>query len=184
MRNPLARSMVASAILPLALFGLAGLIVCTALASPSLQPPKDGSIRRCRLAVFVNDPDPAGLYLRRAPAADAPIVTTIVDGDAMLDVTGSSGKWLRVERVRAADGTVQFEGEAWTFGPLTGVRAKRSMALHAAPRQTSAVSATMPADQIGAVQECDDRWVRVRLGNSVGWMGPDTHCGNSVTDCV
>ncbi len=184
MHSTIARTTVASAILQVALCGFAGLMVCTALASPPSQQPKAESIRRCRLAVFVNDPDPAGLNLRRAPAADAPIVTNIVDGDAMLDVTGSSGKWLRVVRVRGADGTVEFEGEAWTFGPLTGVRAKRSMALHAAPQQTSAVSATMPAEQIGAVQECDDMWVRVRLGRSDGWMGPHTYCGNSVTTCV
>jgi len=160
------------------------MIVCTALASPPAKPPAVESVRPCRLAVFVNDPDPAGLNLRREPGSEGQIVNTVVDGDAMLDVTGSRGKWLRVERVRGADGTVQFEGEAWAFGPLTAVRAKRTVALHAAAQQTSSTTATMPAEQIGAVQACDAMWVRVRHGKSSGWMAPDAHCGNAVTDCV
>jgi len=164
--------------------GFAVLMLCTALATSAAQPPTDKSIRRCRLAVFVNDTDPAGLNLRRSPGTESQIVTTIADGDAMLDVTGSSGKWLRVERARGADGTVQFEGVAWTFGPLTAVRANRPVALYAGPGQTGSGITTMPADQIGEVQECDGMWVRVRYGKSGGWMAPGAHCGNSVTGCV
>lgn len=102
----------------------------------------------------------------------------------MLDVTGSFGKWLRVERVRGVDGTAQFEGEAWVFGPLTGVRANRTLDLLAAPQQTSPVVARMPAEQTGVVQACDAMWVRVRHGKADGWMAPGAYCGNAVTTCV
>jgi len=184
MHCTLARTKIVSAMLQVVISGCAGLMVFAALASPPAQPPQRESVHCCRVAVFVNDPDPAGLNLRRAPGTESQIATTIVDGDAMLDVTGSSGKWLRVERVRGADGTVQFVGEAWIFGPLTAVRANRALALHAAPRQTSAVVTTMQADQVGAVEECDAKWVRVRHGKSDGWMAPGDQCGNSVTTCV
>ena len=163
---------------------VAGLMACSALASPPVQPTKVESARSCYLAVYVNDPDPAGLNLRRAPGAESQIVATIVDGDAMLDVTGSSGKWLRVERARGVDGTVQFKGEAWVFGPLTAVRANRALTLRVAPELDSPVITSMAADDFGAVQACDAKWVRVRFGKSDGWMPPGAHCGNSVTGCV
>lgn len=184
MQRPTNRTTMTSVKLQVALIGFAGLLVSSALASPSGGQPNSETARRCRLAVFVNDPDPSGLNLRGAAGSESRIVATIVDGDAMLDVTGSSGKWLRIERVRGADGTVHFEGEAWVFGPLTGVRAKRTLRLLAAPRQTSPVVASMPAEQTGAVQECDAMWVRVLHGKAGGWMAPGAHCGNSVTTCV
>ena len=169
---------------PVAIVLLAGLTICTAFASPHAQPPSSESVRGCRVTVFVNDPDPGGLNLRRAPDAESQIVTAIADGDAMLDVIGSSGKWLRVARVRGADGKVQFEGEAWAFAPLTAVRADRAVGLYAAPRQPGPVITTMPADAVGVIQACDAKWVRVRYGKSDGWMAPGSHCGNSVTTCV
>lgn len=173
-----------SAIVQTFISGVAGLMAFTALASPPVRPAKAASAHGCHLAVFVNDPDPAGLNLRRAPGTESHIVATIVDGDAMLDVTGSSGKWLRVERARGADGTVQFKGEAWVFGPLTAVRANRAVALQAAPQLTSPVVTFMAAEDSGAVQACDATWVRVRYGKSDGWIPPGAHCGNSVTGCV
>ena len=184
MRDPKAMTAASQALRRVALRGCTGLMGVAVLATTHAMPTEGEPVRPCRLAVFVNDPDPSGLNLRSAAATESRIVTTIVDGDAMVDVTGSSGKWLRVERVRGADGTVQFEGKAWIFGPLTGVRATRALDLHAAAQQTSAVVATMPADQIGAVQECDGAWVRVRNGKGSGWMAPGSHCGNSVTGCV
>lgn len=184
MRCTLARIRIVSALVQITISGFSGLVVCAALAAPPVQPVKDALVRRCHLAVFVNDRDPAGLNLRRGPGTDSEIVATIVDADAMLDVTGSSGKWLRVERVRGADGTVQFKGDAWVFGPLTAVRAKRALALQVTPQLTSPVVTIMPAEDFGAVQECDAMWVRVRHGKSDGWMPPGAHCGNSVTTCV
>jgi SH3-like domain-containing protein len=183
MHFPLDRTTLMKAILQVALSGFAGLVVSPTLASPPEGRPLSGSVR-CRLAVFANDPDPAGLNLRSAAQTGSRVVATIVDRDAMLEVTGSSGKWLRVERVRGADGTVQFERAAWAFGPLTGVRANRTLDLLAAPQQTSPVVARMLAEQTGSVQACDAMWVRVRHGKAGGWMAPGAHCGNSVTTCV
>ena len=184
MHFPIDRTTVMKAILQVALSGFTGLVVSPALASPPEGQPLGEPVRRCRLAVFVNDPDPAGLNLRSAAGTESRVVATIVDRDAMLDVTGSFGKWLRVERVRGVDGTVQFEGEAWVFGPLTGVRANRTLHLLDAPQQTSPVVARMPAEQTGVVQACDAMWVRVRHGKAGGWMAPGAYCGNSVTTCV
>jgi SH3-like domain-containing protein len=178
------RTTIMKALLQVALSGFAGLVASAALASPPEGPPPGEPVRRCRLTVFANDPDPAGLNLRSAAGTGSQVVATIVDSDAMLDVTGSRGKWLRVERVRGADGTVQFEGEAWVFGPLTGVRANRTLDLLAAPQKTSPAVARMPAEQTGVVEACDAMWVRVRHGKAGGWMAPGAHCGNSVTTCV
>ena len=184
MHFPIGRTTVATALLQVSLSSFAGLILSPALASPPEGQVLGKPVQHCRLAVFVNDPDPAGLNLRSAPGTESRVLATIVDRDAMLDVTGSSGKWLRVERVRNADGTVQFEGEAWVFGPFTGVRSNRPLGLLAAPQQTSPVVARMPAERTGVVLACDAMWVRVRHGNTGGWMAPGAHCGNSVTTCV
>jgi len=183
LHRPRASSKVASAMVRPAVSGFVGLMACTALASPPEQPEGE-PVRGCRLEVFVNDPDPSGLNIRSAPGTKGRIVASIVDGDAMIEVTGSSGNWLRVQLVRGVDGTVHYKGQAWVFGPLTGVRAERTVVLRAAPQKTSPVVATMPAEQIGEVQACDARWVRVRNGRSAGWMAPGAHCGNSVTGCV
>ena len=184
MHHSIARTKSVSAVLPVAIGACALLMVFAVFASPPITTPAVAPIRPCHLAVYMNDADSARLNLRSKPGTAGKIVASIGDSDAMFDATGTRGKWLRIDRVRAADGAVLFEGVAWVFAPLTAVRADRASTLHATPQEKSSVVKTMPAEQVGKVQSCDGAWVKVRHGKAEGWMAPGTHCGNAVTGCV
>lgn len=74
MHFPIDRTTVKKAILQVALSSFVGLVVSPALASPAEGQPRGGPVRPCRLSVFVNDPDPAGLNLRSAAGTGSRVV--------------------------------------------------------------------------------------------------------------
>lgn len=142
------------------------------------------AIIACDIRVFPIDPDPKGTNVRSGPTADSRVAGVIASQDSELDVTGSSGKWLRISHAEGVDGTSFFSGEGWVFAGLMGVNSRSATKLHASPDPASPVVGSMAADEQGVVQACKGNWVQVQSKKIKGWMAPGTHCGNPVTTCV
>jgi SH3-like domain-containing protein len=138
----------------------------------------------CDIKVFPIDPDPKGSNIRSGPAGDTKVLGVIASDESELMVTGSMGKWLRINRAEGMDGTAFFEGEGWVFAALTGITARSATKLHASPDPASPVVGSMAADEQGTMQACSGKWVQVQTKKAKGWLAPYTHCGNPVTTCV
>ena len=138
----------------------------------------------CAATVYVNDPDPKGTNIRSAPTSKSNIVSTITDSDSELDITGSSGDWLRVRQIRSADGTATYKGEGWVFASLVAVRARGRAVLHATPETSGTVVVKLRDEEQLSVVSCRGDWLRVRYKTQTGWIAKNERCGNPVTTCV
>lgn len=138
-------------------------------------------VQACRVDVYASDPDPKGLNVRKGPGPEHAVAAVIADGDARFQVTGASGKWLRIRQASGPDGTVYFKGEGWVFASLTAVRAIKTQAGSAGP---GTPTLTILADEEAPVQSCEGQRVQVQIKKSTLWLAPGNHCGNPVTGCV
>jgi len=150
--------------------------VQTATAQPSVV--------TCAATVYVNDPDPNGTNVRSAPGAKSKVVATITDSDSELDITGSSGDWLRVRQVRSVDGKATFKGEGWVFASLVAVRARGSAVLRATPDAAGGIVEKLRDDDQLSLVSCRGDWLQVKHRTRTGWIGKNARCGNPVTSCV
>jgi SH3-like domain-containing protein len=141
-------------------------------------------VQACRVNVYASDPDTKGLNVRKGPGPEHAVLASISDSDARFDVTGASGKWLRIRQAAGPDGTVYFRGEGWVFASLTAVRAIKAQGLNAGPGKGSATAGRIAADEEGKVQSCEGEWLQVRVKNTTGWLAPGNHCANPVSGCV
>lgn len=141
------------------------------------------AVTPCDIKVFSVDTDPKGTNVRSGPGAEHGVLALIADQDSEMEVTGISGKWLRIRHAEGVGGKVFFKGEGWVFAGLMGVTARSKTVLHATPDVNGAVVGSMVADDSGVVSSCSGQWVQVQAKNIKGWMAPNTHCGNPVTTC-
>ena len=127
---------------------LIAIATCTALARPAVgqTPP----IVPCSGRVYTNDPDPKGTNIRNAPGTKGAVLKTLTDDDTQLEITGSSGDWLRIKQALRADGTLSFAGEGWVFAPLMAIRARGAATLRASDSEQSAPAGSMKHDQQAA----------------------------------
>lgn len=143
------------------------------------------AVQACHVNVYARDPDPKGLNIRKGPGSEHAVVAQIRDDDARFEVTGASGKWLRIRQAAGPDGTVYFKSEGWVYAPLTAVRAIKARGLGVSPAGGSGASiGKIAADEEAAVQSCEGEWVQVQTPKTTGWLPPGNHCGNPVTGCV
>jgi SH3-like domain-containing protein len=163
-------------------FILAACGVLTAAFFQSAAAQTAPQVQACRVNVYAKDPDPKGLNVRRGPGPEQAVAAVVTDGDARFEVTGASGKWLRIRQAAGPDGTVYFKGEGWVFASLTGVRAIKAQSLGAGPAGASA--GRIAADEEATVQSCEGERVQVQLKKTTGWLAAGNHCGNPVTGCV
>jgi SH3-like domain-containing protein len=142
------------------------------------------SVTPCNATAYLNDPDPKGTNVRRAANGKSTTLKRLTDGDTEIDITGSSGDWLRIKQARAAEGTVSFSGEGWVYAPLVAVRARGRATLRATDHKTSASVATIKDDEQLSVVACRGEWMRVKHNAVTGWIEKSQRCGNPVTTCV
>jgi SH3-like domain-containing protein len=142
-------------------------------------------VRECNVNVYAKDPDPRGLNVRQGPGSQHAVLALIHDSDARFEVTGSSGKWLRIRQAAGPDGTIYFNREGWIFSSLTAVRANKAQTLRANPGTTpDPAGGKIAADEEGSVQSCEGKQVQIQTKKTTGWLAPDNYCGNPVTGCV
>jgi len=132
-------------------------------------------VQACHVNVYAKDPDPKGLNVRRGPGSEQAVAAVITDSDARFEVTGASGKWLRIRQAAGPDGTVYFKGEGWVFASLTGVRAIKAQSL---------ATGKIAADEEATVQGCEGERVQIQVKKNTGWLAAGNYCANPVTGCV
>ncbi|MEP6781719.1 MAG: SH3 domain-containing protein [Gemmatimonadaceae bacterium] len=152
-------------------------------ASVAAQPGRSATTVMCSASAYTNDPDPKGTHVRSGADSKSAVVATIRDPDSQLDITGSSGDWLRVKNVRSVDGTVSFKGEGWMFASLTAVRARGAATLRATPEKSSAIAGRLHDDDQLTVVGCHGAWLRVKHKAITGWIEKSSRCSNPVTTC-
>mgnify|MGYP002622396997 CR=1 FL=1 len=113
-------------------------------------------IEACAITAWSTDPDPDGLNVRAAPAADAPVIGNLpaareVGGMRFateVSITGSQDGWLRISEGWVLDYIfdepidIVFSGEGWVSGRHLGLRLNYRH-LHAGPSADTAVVAKM-----------------------------------------
>jgi SH3-like domain-containing protein len=160
----------------IALFLLAGLV------EPGLVRAQQ-EVVVCNIKVFSRDPDPKGTNVRAGPGAEHRVVGVIADSDSQMEVTGASGKWLRIRSAEGVDGKSYFKGEGWVSAGLMAVTARYKVKLHSGPDKTSATIAILNMEEQVTMQSCKGKWIQVRWKEVIGWMEPGSYCGNPVTTC-
>lgn len=162
---------------------VARMAVCGAITSSPALSAQQPVVVACNTTVYPNDPDPKGTNIRKDANGKSAAITMIADSDSQVDVTGSSGEWLRIRQVRSVDGTVTFKGEGWVHAPLMAVRTKGVTTLRAAAESASAARGTVADDEQVSILGCRGEWLRVRHKLITGWILKASQCGNPVTTC-
>ena len=152
--------------------------------SVAAQPGKSATIAPCSATAYSNDPDPKGTHVRSRADSKSAIVATITDSDSQMDITGSSGDWLRVKNVHSVDGTVLLKGDGWIFATLTAVRAKGAATLRTTPYRSSAIAGKLRDDDQLTIVGCQGEWLRVKHKAITGWIEKSSRCSNPVTTCT
>ena len=149
----------------------------------------------CDLWVYVLDPDPQGVNVRRGPGKQFDAVAKLPHDEysLMVHVTGASGQWVRVsEAERMESGENVFKGAGWVYGPGLATQTKNysgldpeepRVKLHKEPSKRSAVVLRLPNEIEVTLTGCKGRWARVRHKNVEGWLDPDSQCYNTLTTC-
>lgn len=133
-----------------AVSGLAALLCLAPVAAAAAE------IEACTVSAWSTDPDPQGLNVRAAPAADAPVIGNLpaareVGGEHFateVSITGSKDGWLRISEGWVLDYIFDepidfvFRGEGWVSGRHIGLRLNHRH-LYAGPSADTAVVATM-----------------------------------------
>jgi len=166
----------------------------------------------CAISAWSADPDPAGLNVRAAPRADAPVVGRLppprrVGGETIaveLRIVAGENGWFLIDRAEFADygepnktGMV-FTGRGWVSGRLLSL-ALNGPALHARPAADAAKRATLVGEDadgnvygpdafaVERLHACRDTWVevegRLRGPNTRHRGWTDRTCSNQVTTC-
>ena len=127
---------------------LAGLAAVAAIAPAAAQ----NAGVPCQGRAFVIDPDPRGVNVRAAPAADARIVATLPKDkeETMVRLAAESGGWFRIdEAFRFSDGRI-VDVSGWVHGSRLGVGAREmdildngSLVLRAEPHAQAGTVATL-----------------------------------------
>ena len=170
-------------------------------------------VTRCQISGWSKDKDPAGLNVRAAPRADAPVIATLPperrqghhDTYAVeFRIIGSRDGWLLIEKAKIVDyengkgDRVIFAGPGWVSGGMVGFEINDAN-LRAAPSVDAKVIATlMDNSDPDGVTGPDGAAVDRVYGCEGGFADVDVHmprgqkyrgwaariCSNQVTTCV
>ncbi|TNE88171.1 MAG: SH3 domain-containing protein [Deltaproteobacteria bacterium] len=161
-------------------------------AAPEVVAPSPGA---CRTAAAVSDPDPNGLNVRAKPKGD---ILGTLPTETEVRVVESRDGWVRVTGAWfAGDDTREDWPEGWVHGSMltTWLKTPEDYGPDAKPFLRDAPSAEAEREPISweppptiKVLGCDGDFLHVELGfgdgtSSRGWLGDDTHCASTVTNC-
>lgn len=165
----------------------------------------------CAMSGWSNDKDPAGLNVRAAPSATAPVVATLPPAtkskgayDAEFDIIGSRNGWLLIQHARFVDydgggpDQILFEGPGWVSGAKVGFEINDAD-VRSAPKTNAPVTAQLlqtndaggstgpDSAAVDRVFSCSGDFADVLLhmpeGKPIrGWV--TRLCSNQVTTCV
>ncbi|MBN2224520.1 MAG: SH3 domain-containing protein [Deltaproteobacteria bacterium] len=157
----------------------------------------DDEVVPCDVECYVISDDPAGVKVRSGPGEEYPVIATLSTESIVtvsLQITGTSGEWLRVTdlyvvKESATDGYEKMlDITGWVTGPVLGVRAWPLEAplvpLYEEQNTTSPVLTRLPRDAGVAVIGCNGDWLKVNYKGIEGWLAPGTYCGAAFTNCI
>lgn len=150
----------------------------------------------CTINAWSNDPDPAGLNMRSAPDAKAPVVARFAqrpEGEGSLvefDVIGFRNGWFLVTHATYGEygdpppKKPLYVGKGWVHGSrLSGqlfAGGFHDRPDDAAPGRPYGVDTD--AVQVRQLIECRGEWAKVATDVGTGWV--KGLCSNQVTTCV
>jgi SH3-like domain-containing protein len=152
----------------------------------------------CNVDCFVISDDPAGVKVRSGPGDQYPVIATLPtdpDVTVSLDITGTSGEWLRVTdlyvvKESATDGYEKMlDITGWVTGPVLGVGAwahdgAAYVPLYEEMSSTAPVLTKLPDNAGVAIIGCRGKWLKVDYKGVKGWLAPWTYCGAAFTTCI
>jgi hypothetical protein len=159
---------------------------------PSPEPAAKG-MADCSAGAVVSDPDPAGLNVRDAPKG---AVVGQLPLHTMVQITEASGSWMKIEDAWSAEHEELELPDGWVHGSMLTTFLKTpdeygpdtKPVLREGP-ETGSASTPIPYDKPSAISVvgCSREFLRVdvKVGDSTstGWLGFDSHCPNTVTNC-
>ncbi len=149
----------------------------------------------CSASAYINDHDVKGLNVRSGPGTAYGVIAAITTAESEVEVriSGSTGRWVRIEGADPVEEVEVYKGKGWVYGPKLAVtartpariREKGEYALiYAKPDPKSAVVGRVAFMKELIITGCSGEWLRVKFGNKEGWLDPESYCGNPVTTCV
>jgi SH3-like domain-containing protein len=148
----------------------------------------------CSVTAYISDLDPKGLNVRSGAGADFETIGAIPfsgDGTAV-DITASSGKWVKISGARNAEGDRVFSRSGWVYASLLAVSIggggrDGTAAAYATASKTSKVVARLPVDTQYALESCAGSWMKISIAKKdkmiPGWIPNENQCGNPWTTC-
>ncbi len=187
---------------------LGGLLLAASAAQAA--PVDTSAITPCAISGWSTDKDPAGLNVRAAPRATAPVVAKLPPGskndgyDAEFEIVGSRDGWFLIKHARFVDydhggpDRILFEGPGWVSGMRVGFEINDAY-VRSAPKADAPVTAQLfdandaggssgpDSASVDRVFSCSGAFADVLLhmpkGKPIrGWV--TRLCSNQVTTCV
>nr|WP_249218849.1 SH3 domain-containing protein [Falsirhodobacter algicola] len=107
---------------------------------------------------------------RRGPGLTHRIDWVFTRNGMPLKITAEYGHWRRVEDSEGAGGWMHY---ALLSGTRSALVTADLAELHSRPNADSAVVLKAEKDVIGALQECNIDWCRLRIQGEEGWISKD-----------
>ena len=147
----------------------------------------------CGVTAYVIDTDPEGVNVRNGPGKEY-AVTAILPADwpVQVHITGAKGDWMNISDPSVyapfSEPTQYFTG--WVWGPALAVATRLSgrdpsglVPLYRDPIAGSTVVTRLPKNTPVTIAGCKGEWVKVNYKDTSGWLDPESHCDNPLTEC-
>lgn len=150
----------------------------------------------CDVKLNVIDPDPNGLNVRALPSLNGVVITALKARGSWVRVhvkRDSNDGWMAIDdavRIDESTGEEQpvFTGAGWVAVSKLGIETLNGGAMiYASPANDAPLlKRFLEGDELrmprAVVLDCNDNWLKVRVGNLVGWTRDV--CTNRLTTCV
>ncbi len=147
---------------------------------------------QCSLSGWVEDKDRGGTNVRATPAANAKVVKIFPfakeDGEqAMVDIIGYSGGWLKIRSAETVDGTELLKEPAWISAKLVTASVEtdtnKPATLYSTPSRRGRKVGTIPTEAPIRIAGFDCFGFKVTYKGKTGWLSKEDTCGSPVTTC-